>query len=212
MRKQRTPTPVLTVLQRSWASKRRRRRVTPETALARKLEAAAQLINRGIQLVPLHGTTVGGCTCSKGPNCERPGKHPATSHGIKDATGNLDAIQTLLTAQPGLNLAVATGKGSGVVVLDIDRRSGGDESFAALEAALGTLPPTWTLRTGDGAHLYFAYPEGTTLRTRHGRDLGPGLDLQSDEAYAVTATSRHQTGVRYHWLRGLRPQDMSVVR
>lgn len=212
MRNQRTLSGVLPALQRSWASERRRRRVTPATALTRKLEAAAELIGHGIQLVPLHGTTPHGCTCSKGANCTRPGKHPATRHGVKDATGNLDVISNQLIARPKLNLAVATGKASGIVVLDIDRRNGGDESFAALEAALGPLLSTWTLRTGDGAHLIFAYPEGTTLLTHHGRDLGPGLDLQSDGAYAVTATSRHQTGVRYHWLRGRRPVDIPIAQ
>jgi hypothetical protein len=35
--------------------------------------------------VPLHGTNGGQCTCGR-TDCERPGKHPRTTHGIQDAT------------------------------------------------------------------------------------------------------------------------------
>ncbi|KAB7786370.1 hypothetical protein F8B43_1771 [Methylorubrum populi] len=202
---------ILPALRARWATRRRRPRIPRDEALTRKLDAAADLIRRGIKLVVLHGTTLDGCTCEKGAGCSRPGKHPATPRGVHDATGDLSVIREALRVRSGLNLAVATGRTSGVVVLDLDRRSGGEASLAALEAALGPLPPTWMVITGNGAHLYFAYPNGIDLPTRHGRELGGGLDFQSDGAYAVTATSRHENGARYYWPRGHRPGDLPLA-
>jgi P4 family phage/plasmid primase-like protien len=212
MRECRAVPNVLKTLRRTWSAKRRRRRVTRAEAVTRKMEAAARLVERGVKLVVLHGAVPDGCTCRKGADCSRPGKHPATAGGANGATADLDVIRAALAARPRMNLAMATGKISGIVVLDIDRRNGGDVSLAALEAALGPLPETWTLRTGNGAHLCFAYPEGVDLPTRHGGELGDGLDLLSDGAYGITATSRHRNGTRYQWLRGRRPDDLHPAR
>ena len=199
-------------LRARWATTRRRPRVSRDEALRRKLDAAARLLRHGVKLVLLHGTAPGGCTCEKGLACSRPGKHPATPHGVKDATDDLDVVRDALRVRPELNLAVATGRTSGIVVLDIDRRNGGDVSLAALEATLGPLPPTWMVITGNGAHLIFAYPDGLDLPTQHGGDPGEGIDLQSDKAYAVTATSRHENGARYYWPRGHRPGDLPLAK
>lgn len=203
---------VLKTLRRTWSAKRRHRRVTQAEAVACKMEAADLLVERGVKLVVLHGAVPEGCTCGQGADCDNPGKHPATIGGVNDATDDLDVIRAALAARPRLNLAVATGKRSGIVVLDVDRRNNGDVNLAALEAALGPLPATWTLRTGDGAHLIFVYPEGGDLPTRHGAKIGAGLDLLSDGAYAITATSRHRNGTRYQWLRGRRPDDLPPAR
>lgn len=203
---------VLPDLRARWETRRRRPRIPRDEAVARKLAAASRLIHYGAKLVVLHGTNPRGCTCAKGVGCPRPGKHPATARGVRDATADLGIVREALRARPGLNLAVATGRTSGLVVLDLDRRNGGEASLAALEAALGPLPPTWTVITGNGAHLYFAYPAGLDLPTRHGGDLGDGLDLQSDGAYAVTATSRHENGTRYYWPRGSRPGDLPLAK
>ena len=203
---------VMPALRMRWASERAQPLISRAEVLERKRGAAAQLIRHGAKLIVLHGTTPDGCTCRKGAACARPGKHPATAHGVTDATDDLGVIRAALWARPELNLAVATGKLSGIVVLDLDRRNGGDVSLAALEAALGPLPATWTLRTGDGAHLVFAYPEGIDLPTRYGGELGDGLDLLSDGAYGITATSRHRNGARYQWLRGRRPDDLPPAR
>ena len=50
-------------------------------------------------------------------------------------------------------VGIVTGPVSGIVVVDVD----GAEGEASL-AALGELPPTPTVRTGKGRHLYFKHP------------------------------------------------------
>ena len=62
--------------------------------------------------------------------CKPGSKQPATSHGFKDATTDLERITRIWTACPELNPAVPTGA-PGPDVLDVDVREGGN-GFAAL--------------------------------------------------------------------------------
>jgi len=58
---------------------------------------------------------------------------------------------------PNANVGVYTGD---LFVLDVDRRHGGDATLQQLTAVYGDLPPTVTVRTGDGWHYYFRRPDG----------------------------------------------------
>jgi hypothetical protein len=64
----------------------------PEKALVLKFAA------RGWAVLPLHTIRDGHCSCTDGPNCAHPGKHPLTPHGVKDATTALTGLAT----QPSL--------------------------------------------------------------------------------------------------------------
>ena len=100
---------------------------------------------------------------------------------------------------PDANLAVVTGALSGLVVLDVDPRHGGDESLGALERSHGTLTETVEARTGGGGrHLYFVHP-GEIVRNRVG--IAPGIDLRGDGGYVVAPPSVHSSGERYVWIR-----------
>jgi hypothetical protein len=94
---------------------------------------------------------------------------------------------------PAANVGIATGARSGLLVLDVDPRHGGDDVLAALEAEHGRLPDTATVVTGGGgAHFYFAHPGGE-IRSRN---LAPGLELKADGAFVVAPPSH--TGERPH--------------
>ena len=57
---------------------------------------------------------------------------------------------------PDAGIGIVTGKGSGLAVLDVDPRHGGDDSLAALEREHGALPHTIEAITGGGGrHVYF---------------------------------------------------------
>lgn len=124
------------------------------------------------------------------------GKRPATPNGVKDATRKFNEFRSFVRGREDFNIGIATGSQSGVVVVDIDPRNGGDATFEALQARLGALPRTATVRTGGGGrHLYFKAPDGGLKK----RVLGYGVDLLGDGAYAVAPPSKHASGSRYVW-------------
>lgn len=157
-------------------------------------------------VVPLHTPTPnGGCSCLN-PKCESPGKHPRTIAGLKEATTNSDTIRRWWTMWPDANIGVPTGVPSGLIVIDVD----GAQGETAL-AAYGSVPPTPTVLTGKGRHLYFAHP-GVEVRNSGGRGrrkLGELLDSRGDGGYVVVPPSRHASGRVYEWDRAndLGPRD-----
>lgn len=157
--------------------------------------AAKRLVdNRGWLVFPVHGVKDGACSCGN-PTCGSPGKHPATAHGVKDASHSTSAFQ------PHHNIGVATGAASGVFVVDVDGE-GGERSLAAL----GDLPPTLTQWTGNGRHLFFSAPAGVKIASRVSK-LGRKLDIRGDGGYVVVAPSMHHSGRRYEWANALPVAD-----
>jgi len=136
-------------------------------------------------------------------------KEPATAHGVKDATTDEATICRWWATWPRANLGVATGSVSGLVVLDVDPRNGGDESLHDLEARYGPLPDTVTALTGGGGqHRYFSLPEGVTVRSRV---LAPGPELKGDGAYVVAPPSVHPSGQLYRWELTRGPGDVPLA-
>jgi len=116
-------------------------------------------------------------------------------HGLKNASLDGNQICEWFGNGEVLNLGIATGPESGLVVLDVDERHGGNESLQAL----GELPRTATVQTGGGRHYYFKHPKGLDIRNSTGK-LGEGLDIRAAGGYAVAPPSMHVSGVRYKWL------------
>lgn len=127
-------------------------------------------------------------------------KTPATPHGCKDATNDLERILRYWQRVPSANVAIATGAQSGVWVLDVDHPHG-FESLAALEKQYGTLHATLTQRTGGGGvQLLWRWPRTFEVRNSAGK-LGRGLDVRGSGGYVVAPPSIHpETGDAYVWL------------
>jgi hypothetical protein len=86
----------------------------------------------------------------------------------------------------------------GLVVLDVDVRANGDESFAKLELTNG-LPPTLTTRTPTGGrHLFYRLPEGHPGVPNGANKLGPGIDIKSTNGYVLAPGSEVEAG-RYRF-------------
>ena len=150
----------------------------------------------GWRVLPLWGIIDGRCACGRS-DC-KPGKHPhgrLVPHGLKNASLDGNQICEWFGNGEVLNLGIATGPESGLVVLDVDERHGGNESLQAL----GELPRTATVQTGGGRHYYFKHPKGLDIRNSTGK-LGEGLDIRAAGGYAVAPPSMHVSGVRYKWL------------
>jgi hypothetical protein len=112
--------------------------------------------------------------------CRREDKRPLTSNGFKGATCNERIIRVWGERHPDALVAMPTGQRTGVWVLDVDPRHGGDASLASLPA----LPSTRTVRTrGGGRHFYF---KCAGLGNSPGR-LPPGIDVRGNGGYVLVA-------------------------
>ena len=106
-------------------------------------------------------------------------------------------------------IGIVTGAISGLVVVDIDVRHGGDGALEHIEREHGRLPTTVECRTGGGGrHLYFAHPGGL-VRNKVG--LAPGIDLRGDGGYVVAPPSLHGSGLRYVWVDGRAPGNTAIA-
>lgn len=164
----------------------------------------------GWAVFPLHSINQRGfCTCGK-ENCSSSGKHPRTLHGVKDAICDVSTIDEWWTQWPNANIGVACGSKSGILVLDIDPRNGGDESLEALIQTYGPMPDTVESITGGGGqHLFFNHP-ASLIRNSSGA-LRQGLDIKTDGGYVVLPPSLHVSGRHYEWEHSSRPDQTAFA-
>jgi hypothetical protein len=107
-----------------------------------------------------------------------------------DATKDLDLVKFWLNLDPNMNLGVSAIH-SNLVILDVDFRNGGkvDDSW----------DQTFTVKTGDGVHLY--YQDTNPGQYRSGIT---GIDVKY-KGYVVTAPSIHPSGSHYEVLNDINP-------
>ena len=130
--------------------------------------------------------------------CAPRGKKPITQNGFHDATADEAMIRRWWQATPQANIGMATGTPSGLIVIDIDPRHGGDESVEHLQVHHGKLPPTAESLTGSkGRHLFFQHP-GDRVACSQSK-LAPGIDIKGDGGYVILPPSLHPNGGHYVW-------------
>ena len=174
---------------------------------AARLDAALCYAARGWPVLALHTVLQdGSCTCNGRARCSA-GKHPRWNRGLNEATLDPDRIRAWGRRWEQSNIGIRTGAVSGLVVLDIDPRHGGDQTLQSLEQIHGPLEHTVECLTGGGGrHLYFAHPGGKVPNSS-GR-LGPGLDVRGDGGYVVAPPSIHPRGY-YQWK--VSPKDVAEL-
>jgi hypothetical protein len=155
-------------------------------------------------IVPVWWIHEGCCACGDS-RPHKDGKHPIpyfkrqeiAPHGYNSATTDLNLIERWWTRCPRANIGIATGKASGLVVLDVDIGKGGMESLEALISRFGPLPVVPTAVSGSGGrHFYFTYEAVSFPHT-----VGDGLDVLSDGRGVVAPFSYHKSGGVYRWER-----------
>ena len=130
------------------------------------------------------------------------GKVPATEHGVHDATDDPEQIRAWFTSNPKLNVGIAAGQASGLVVYDIDPRNGGQDSWDEWTAKHGNLPDGITaLTAGGGYHYLAAYQDGIKSCK-----LLDGVDLLANGRYFVAYPSEIE-GKTYQWEASSDPFD-----
>jgi len=157
--------------------------MTPTTASAASnpiLAAALAYAQRGWPVMPLNG------------------KKPITENGSHDASTDPDIITQWWAKHPRANIGLATG--IRFWVLDVDTKSGGDDSLESLELQHGKLPDTLTAITGTkGKHYLFAIPNTFAVRNSQGL-IADGIDTRGAGGYIVAHPSIHpDTKRRYEW-------------
>lgn len=163
------------------------------------MDYALDYASRGFHVLPIAWPVRVGCCCGSGANCKDIGKHPITEHGVNDATVDPVLIELWWRKWPSANIGIATGAVSGVIVLDVDPKHGGDASMTTILNKHGRPTPTPVVITGSGPkgrHIYWRHPGGP-IKNIVG--LADGLDLKSDGGYVIAPPSLHASGRRYQW-------------
>lgn len=76
------------------------------------------------------------------------------------------------------------------LVIDVDPRNSGNESFIELMAEIGQLPQTMTVKTGSGGFHYY-YKKPADFKIRKNLKNFKGIDFISEGGYVVGAGSIH---------------------
>lgn len=162
-------------------------------------EEALALVREGFAVFPIYEIRPdGGCSCGRSA-CSAAGKHPRPKHGVKDATTQEDTVLQWWSQWPYANIGIATGARSGVFVLDVDIKHGGEDALELLMARHGLLPDTRICQTGGGGfHVFFKLPRDRTMANSVSK-VGPGIDVRGDGGYVVAAPSNHSSGRTYQW-------------
>jgi hypothetical protein len=144
---------------------------------------------------------VANCPSCRDGGHDRAGCPCLTCHGFYAAMLDPGRLAAMLRAVPRGLLAIRTGTASGLLVVDIDPRNGGQ-----LDRDLMT--PTAAVATGGGGwHLYYRHPGGATPPALPGRD---GVDLKGDGGYVTAPPSVHpDTGRPYRWAGGRAVNEMA---
>ncbi len=165
---------------------------------ASPVQFALSYANWGLHVVPLRWAIKDGSgwRCSCNLDCTSPAKHPMTGNGLLDATKDRRQITNWWERWPEANVGIRTGAVSGIIVLDVDPRHGGDDTLHDLEREHGEIPTTWKFHTGGGGEHYLFRHPGHEIRNSAGQ-LGFGLDIRGDGGYIVAPPSLHISGRRY---------------
>ena len=137
-------------------------------------------------------------------------KEPSSPHGCSDATRDEARIRAWWQRCPTANVGINVGM-SGLVVVDVDPRNGGDETWRELKRKHGLNDNTVTSLTGGGG-VHFVYSvdghDPSMLKT----SLGPGVDVKRGNAYIVVWPSIHpDTGDAYEWEVSGHPDDLDPL-
>lgn len=129
-------------------------------------------------------------------------KHPYTKQGSHDASKDPEVIKDWWFNHPHANVAIVTGKASGLVVIDEDydepKGIDGIHELKMWENENGKLPDTCTAVTGRGGyHLYYRIPEDAEFKNHI--SIIDGVDVRGEGGYVVAPPSIHANGKPYEW-------------
>lgn len=149
------------------------------------------------------------CLCSRKESCEHTAKHPMGSVKKLTALKSFQEVEDFSNNNSGCNFALLLDNCLDLVVIDIDKRNGGLESFDKIQNDFGVLPITVTTLTGgEGLHLYFKVHDKTNFQSK--LNAYPGIDIKYNGLIMLTGSS-HQSGKQYVWKDDLSPDHVEIA-
>jgi len=137
-----------------------------------KVDYALAAAGRGWQVLALQ------------PNRKEPLKTALQQNGCKDATDVPDKIRMLWAEFPEANIGIATGKASGITVLDLDDRKNSKLNLQQ-ETDFREPPATYGVETPRGWHFYFQYDKSLSNSVNRVNKC----DIRNDGGYVVAVGS-----------------------
>ena len=99
-----------------------------------------------------------------------------------------ETVQRWLQKWPNANMGIVTGAISDIIVIDVDREHGGDETLEKLESLGHKLPLYKVVKTPHGRHFYYGHP-GPEFRVPNKNPWKAGIDVRGDGGYVVAPGS-----------------------
>ena len=163
-------------------------------------------LEAGRRVFPLWGIKPdGSCECGDA-ECHSVGKHPRISNWQHSPHWSDEQIEAMIDSEQ-----FSTGFGVCIddqLIIDVDPRNGGFESYGKLCANLGldfkALSGHVVATGGGGWHIEFKRPQAALLQKLEGY---PGLDFKSS-GLVVGASSLHASGAEYETEKG-NPDDLT---
>lgn len=159
-----------------------------------------EFIEAGFRIFPLWRFKDGMCECGN-VECSALGKHPRASNWQHTPEWDDEQIETMEEfghLDSGYGVLC-----KGLLVIDVDARNGGVESFEKLCNAIPEIRGAdFIVSTGSGGgsrHVYYALEESIPLLSHHA-DY-PGIDFKSS-GFVVGPGSHHHSGGVYQALSG----------
>lgn len=143
------------------------------------LSAALSYAKNGFKIIPLQ------------KNSKIPCKTDDFQNGFHSATNNQETIFNHWNQEQFVssNIGLKLGKEENIVVIDVDNKTNdnaGSKSLEIIERELQPMPPTYTVQTLSGTHLFYQYPKGVDINRQI--NAFNSIDILAD-GYCVTTPS-----------------------
>ena len=106
-------------------------------------------------------------------------KRPATQRGFKDATTDLDLIESWFSGEDRL-IGVPTGQGNNLFVVDID-----PDGLEWGSANVDRLKAVRCHQTQRGEHYLYRFPRNVTFGTTSASTIAKGIDTRGEGGYII---------------------------
>ncbi|WP_328937669.1 phage/plasmid primase, P4 family [Streptomyces tauricus] len=119
-------------------------------------------------------------------------KNGGVCHGFYAATDNPEVWEQQMTAHPDVaSIGQATGRPSGIFVLEYDPKNGGTASYRKLVAEHGEFETLTDKSPSGGEHFVFLCPDDMVVDSYAGKGaLWPGIDIKGERGYRLIPPSQ----------------------